>query len=421
MKRALLGTLWIGAVASGLAIVLQLSGLLVRPNAWVAHRLGLTLNESAGFGSLLFVLFLGFVVAWTILQVTEPWRRTAVLALLFAELIAATWILGRLGLPFPPLPALLAVALATILAVVVGLTRSARERRAIARLFAPHLGPKTLDRLTSDTPLDLSKPLLRKASFVFCEIGNEADLIDQLEPAACAELTRRFIDLASKHFLAAGGYLHGADGEGIRVLFGFPQTQEHHALEAARAALAFRDSFRDAASEKPDSLGKIDLRLGISSGNIVATLRDDVSSGEIVLAGEPLEIGRRLARANQTYGSQILLGPRTYNLAGKAILARPLDFLRSAEAHERFEVYELVALSEKATPEQIARRDQFWNGVLYFRARRWNEALAEFTRAASTNGETDRPLQWYLRRLEPVCLSMATEPAPVAEPLTPSR
>ena len=421
MKRTLLGTLWTGLVASGLAIGLQLSGILARPNNWSGRLLGLTTNKTAGFGFLLFLLILGFLVAWTILQVIEVRRRLGIFFLLVAELIGAAWILGRIGVYFPPFPALLTTMLATLLAVAAGVPRSAQQRRALTRLFAPHLGPKALDRLTSGAAIDFSQPLLREASFVFCEIGNEADLIEQLEAKACATLTRQFIDLASRHFLAAGAYLHAADGEGVRALFGFPQTDERHAVEAARAALAFDDSFRAAAADKPDSLGKIDLRIGISSGTIVATVRDDLPGGAIVLAGEPLEVGRRLARVNQTYGSRILLGPRAFNLAGKEILARPLDFLRNTEVHERFEIYELLALSEKVSPEEIARRDQFWTGVLHFRARRWNEAFAEFSRAAGANGETDRPLQWYLRRLEPLCLRMATEPAPATEPLSPSR
>jgi adenylate cyclase len=230
-------------------------------------------------------------------------------------------------------------------------------------------------------------------------------------------LFRDFIDCASARFLQEGGYLHAADGEGVRILFGFPNASEHHARDAARAALAFREGFRADSAVKPDSLGKIDLRIGLSSGMIVATRRDDSPRSDVVVSGEPLEVARRLARANQIYGSQILLGPQTYSAAGREIVARPIDFLRSAESHERLEVYELLSLAEKATPEEIARRDRFWTAIVYFRERRWNEAFTEFTRARGENGELDRPLQWYLRRLEPLCLHMATEPAPGPESL----
>lgn len=419
MKRTLLGTLWIGAIAAGISIALQLTGVLARPNRWLAQTLGLTTNEISGFGNLLFVLLLGFAVAATMLLETTLWRRLGIVLLLLAELIGAGWLLDHAQVHFMPLPAMIAAVIATALAVATGWTQSARRRRATLRLFSTHLGPAAQVRLAKGEALNLSQPLVRESSFVFCEIANEADLIEELAPAECAALTRAFIDFATRHFLQTGGYLHAADGEGIRVLFGFPDKSERHAIEAARATFGFCDQFRAAASSTPDSLGKIDLRIGISSGAVVATVRDDRRGGEVVVAGEPLEIARRLARANQVYGSQILLGPRTFNLAGKEILARPIDFLRNTEAHERFEIYELLVLSDRATAEEIARRDQFWTGVVYFRERRWNEALAEFNRArGDRNGNSDRALEWYLRRLEPLCLHMASEPETVAEPLS---
>ena len=131
---------------------------------------------------------------------------------------------------------------------------------------------------------------------------------------------------------------------------------------------------------------------------------------EIVIAGEPLEVARRLARANQIYGSEILLGPRTFSAAGKEIVARPIDFLRSAQAHERLEVYELLTLAEKATPDEIARRDRFWTAIVYFRERRWNEAFANSTVCGAKAMRRTARSQWYLRRLEPLCLQTATDP-----------
>ena len=113
---------------------------------------------------------------------------------------------------------------------------------------------------------------------------------------------------------------------------------------------------------------------------VVAALREESARPEIVIAGEPLEVARRLARANQIYGSEILLGPRTFSAAGKEIFARPIDFLRSPEAHDRLEIYELLTLAEKATADEIARRDRFWTAIVYFRERRWKEAFDEFNR-----------------------------------------
>jgi adenylate cyclase len=410
MKRALLATLWIGTVAGGIALALQLSGLLDRPSLGLAQAIGYPPEEPVGFGNFLFVLLLAFAVAWAMLQITEIARRLGLFFLLLAELAGAAWLLHLCQITFPPLPAAIAVVTATLLAIIVTATSRSRQRERTARLFGGRLSQAAHDCLAQAEALKLAEPIAREASFVFCEIANEADLIDELSPAECAQLTREFIESATRCFLGEGGYLHAADGEGIRVLFGFPGPSEQHAVEAARAALAFRDQFRAASSARPDSLGKIDLRIGISSGTVVATVQDDAPGSEIVVAGEPLEVARRLARANRTYGSQILLGARTFSAARSEIVARPIDFLRSAEVHDRLEIYELLALTAQATPEVIARRDRFWTAIVYFREKRWNEAFAEFSRARGENNEPDLPLQWYLRRLEPLC--RATEPAP---------
>lgn len=419
MKRALLGTFWIGAVAAGLGLAVQLSGVLAPAAAALAKAHVVPPNGTVGFGYFFFLILLSFAVAWTVLQVAGLARQAGLFLLLAIELVGAAWVLHALQISFPPLPLLCAASVATLLSLGLNATGDRRRRRTAARAFTGRLGQKALDRLTESDPLDLSQPGARAASSIFCEIANEAELIDDLPAAACAQLTAEFIDCAHQCFLREGGYLQAADGEGIRVLFGFPNQSPSHAGEAARAALAFRDEFHRAASARPESLGKIDLRIGISSGTLVTSLPEDAPHGDFIIAGEPFEVARRLARANQIYGSEILLGPRTYSAAGKEIVARPIDFLRSAELHDRLEVYELLSLVEKATAEEIARRDRFWTGIVYFRARRWNEAWAEFNRARAENGAPDRPLQWYLRRLEPLCRQMATEPAPGSEPPVP--
>ena len=421
MKRSLLATFSVGAIAAAIVLSLQKSGLLLWPEAIIGKMIfrGSAPNEGIGAGNYLLVAGLGFGVAWAMLSVAEVRRRCGLLLLLIAELIGAAWVLAMVGVFFQPVPGILVAVVAASLAAGVSATRAAQQRRATEALFEGCLSQSALDRLTKSDLPDFSEATIHEVSLVFGEIANQAELIDELSPTVCTKLSDEFIERARQLFLKENGYVHAADGEGIRVLFGFPNATEQHAVDAARAALAFRERFAAEALQKPESLGKIDLRIGVSSGAVVATVRQDSRGSEIVVAGEPLELARRLALANHIYGSRILLGPRTFSAAGKQIVARPIDFLRSTDVHERLEVYELLALAAKASAEDLARRDRFWTGIVYFREKRWNEAFAEFSRARRENGELDEPLQWYLRRLEPLLLRMTTEPAPVVEPLWP--
>ncbi len=418
MKRSLLATLWIGALAAALVIFLQERGLLhhqeVQLDRWIYGQP----NETFGAGNYFLVVGLGFAVAWTMVQVPELIRRAGLLLFLVAELLGAAWVLSLAGIYFQPVPGIVVAVLAALLAVGAGLSGAARGRRATRELFAGRLSEAEISRLTERGGPDLSAPGSHEVTFVYCEIGNQADLIDEMSPADFAGLTGKLGQEAREIFLRECGYLQAAGGDGIRVLFGYPNPSGNHAAAAARAALAFRERIAELAEKEPDSLGKVQLRLGISSGPVVASGLEE-TRGEVVISGEPIELARRLAIANQIYGSQILLGPRAFSSAGAEIVARPLDFLRSSEAHERLEVYELLALAAEASPEEIACRDCFWTGLVYFRERRWSEAFNEFNRARRANAENDLPLQWYLHRLEPLILHMATEPAPVADPFSP--
>src|SRR5438874_4444382 len=145
MKHALLATLWIGSVAAAFAIALQTSGFLARPDSWLQQVIGLPRDEPVGFGNFLLVIVLSFAVAWTLSQVSEAIRRAALVAFLVANLLGAAWLMDSIGRSFPPLPAIVATIVAALLAIVVDLTRSGRQRQKTASLFLGRLAQPGLD------------------------------------------------------------------------------------------------------------------------------------------------------------------------------------------------------------------------------------------------------------------------------------
>jgi hypothetical protein len=63
-------------------------------------------------------------------------------------------------------------------------------------------------------------------------------------------------------------------------------------------------------------------------------------------------------------------------------------------------------------PDQNAcAADSFWSGVVLYREKRWAEAYAEFQKARGSETEDDPPLEFYLRRLEPLILQLTQWPA----------
>jgi hypothetical protein len=105
-----------------------------------------------------------------------------------------------------------------------------------------------------------------------------------------------------------------------------------------------------------------------------------------------------------------LIDTPTFDRVSDAVVARPIDFVSGLNSHGRLEIYEPLCLSQQANPEQIARRDSFWNGVVLYREKRWAEAYKEFQKARDSESHDDLPLQFYLRRLEPLLLQLADSP-----------
>ena len=94
----------------------------------------------------------------------------------------------------------------------------------------------------------------------------------------------------------------------------------------------------------------------------------------------------------------------------ETVVARPIDFVSGLNSHDRLEIYEPLWLAAEATPEHIARRDSFWSAVVLYREKRWAEAYNEFQKARGSEKEEDPPLQFYLRRLQPLVLQLTESP-----------
>lgn len=413
MKRSLVTVLIIGFGAAAIAAVLHAIGLLGpieraissvlqgRVTATVASEVFVYLSACA----------LAVIVAWATVNSLQRMRIGLLAAGLAVELLVAAWICGLYGGAFQPLPAIIAMGLAFV-ATERWLAFMRRSRIQLARtFFADRLSSKQIRRLVEgDIPLDI-QPKTHEATVVVCDIANKYDLAEESEPGLFAEATERFIRQTTNLLLEAGGYIQAADGEGVVAIFGFPDGSSDHADKAVRVTLDLADEFRKGREENNgDGIDKCDVHLGVSSGTlIVAPLQDGHRPG-LLTTGEPMELARRFCVANRFYGSRILIGPRTFELASKNIVARPIDFLSGVNSQERHEIYEPLWLAAEAKPEHIARRDFFWNGVVLYREKRWAEAYTEFQKARAPDHDDDPPLQLYLRRLETLALHLTTAP-----------
>jgi class 3 adenylate cyclase len=357
-----------------------------------------------------FVLVLALGVAWLSLTSVRQNRARLLVGLLLIELLGLSWVCSLYRVYFQPLPSIFAVVLG--LAAAEGwIAFSRRDRSHLTpAFFAGHLSKKELSRLQERTISVDAQPKTYEVSVMACDVANKYALAEDSELTVFAQTVEAFIRHATDHLLQAGAYLQAADGEGVVAIFGFPASTTGHAEKAVRVALNLVEDFRKRRQNNGELPENCDVQVGISSGGIVAAPLKDSRKPRLLTSGEPIELARRFCAANNFYGSNVLIGTSTFDLASQIIVARPIDFVKGVDGQERHEVYEPLWLATEAKAEHIARRDCFWAGVVLYREKRWAEAYTEFQKARGSDEENDPPLQFYLRRVEPLALHLIEAP-----------
>jgi class 3 adenylate cyclase len=412
MKRSLITTLIIGVVVASVVGILHGTKIILGVETALA---GLVSHDGSATrvvgekGQYVFVLLLALGVAWLSLTSVRQNRTRLLVALLLIELLGLCWVCSLYRVYFQPLPSILAVVLG--LAAAEGWTAFSRPNRSyLTRTFAGRLSNKELNRLNEGTISFDVQPKTYEVSVVACDIANKYELAENSEPAIFAKTVEALIQHATDHLLKAGAYLEAADGGGVIAIFGFPASNTEHAEKAVRIALNLVEDFRKRGQSDGELPENCDIHLGISSGAIVAAPLKDSGKPCVLTSGQPIELARRFCAANNFYGSNILIGTRTLDLASQAIVARPIDFVKGLDGQERHEIYEPLWLAAETKAEHLARRDSFWAGVVLYREKRWAEAYTEFQKARGSDEENDLPLQFYLRRLEPLALHLMEAP-----------
>ncbi|MDP9004486.1 MAG: hypothetical protein M3N12_06795 [Verrucomicrobiota bacterium] len=432
MKRLHISALILGLIAAAIVVGLHVSGLLQRPELAIKNLIS---SQGGGARPMLdlahyfLVLVLAVGVAWMTLVTVRRGRLALMVAALIVELAGATWVCSLYQVFFQPLLSMAGAALGFLLPIgwigVQGMLelrrlrppREARAPRGPVERIAPPLVPvertyeKPIPRARRGDVAVTSTAKSYEVTAVVCDIANKHDLAEECEPAEFAEVTEKFIAHATEAFRAAGAYIESTGGEGVVAIFGYPESDKLHAEKATRKAMALTQSFADSNKKaKPGALANAGVHAGVSSGTMIMAPLKNNGQRALLATGEPVELARRFCIANRFYGSKVLLGPRTFELASKILVARPIDFLSGVDVRERHEIYEPVVLALDASREEITRRDAFWNGVVLYREKRWAEAYSQFQKARGPEGQEDRPLQLYLRRLEPLALQLTDTP-----------
>ncbi|MGB0696189.1 MAG: adenylate/guanylate cyclase domain-containing protein [Rhodospirillaceae bacterium] len=283
-----------------------------------------------------------------------------------------------------------------------------RMKERIKDMFGKYMDPRIVKRLIDDPDFTRLGGDRREMTIMFIDLQGYTTISERLAPDTLVQLLNIFLSEMSDAVASHKGVVNDFQGDAVMAYWGPPFTEAHeHALLACRAALEANENFerfkqsvaREVGAEVSDL--SINMRIGLSSGTVIAGNIGSTSSRKFSVIGDAVNLSARLEGTNKVYGTRAILSEQTLALAGDALEVRELDLIRVKGKTEPTRIYELrreipnPSLGSSPAPQQLVDMQV---ALQAYRAQDWQGAQQGFAQIAAQT-PTDPVPKVFLERI----------------------
>ncbi|MCX5875437.1 MAG: adenylate/guanylate cyclase domain-containing protein [Deltaproteobacteria bacterium] len=325
--------------------------------------------------------------------------------MLWTFAVAAALVLGNLflwkqGLVLSLAMPLILIALLAICNLAYGFLVESRSRRQLKGMFGQYVPPQIVQEM-SENPQNYSfDGETRELTVLFADIRGFTTLSEALAASDLKKLLNRYFTPMTRIIFETRGTIDKYVGDQIMAFWGAPVPDVHHAGQAIEAALRMlKETERLQRDFLVEGLPRIAIGIGINTGSMnVGDMGSEFRRAYTVL-GDAVNLGSRLEGTTKYYGVGLVVGETTKTAADDGFVFRELDLVRVKGKAQAIRVYEPVCRAGEAGEALLRELGDYQQALVAFRALRWEEARAGFTRLR--DGDPDRRLyEIYLERIK---------------------
>jgi adenylate cyclase len=283
---------------------------------------------------------------------------------------------------------LLAMGL-TFIFTIVQASRSERQlRHFITDVLGRYVSPEVARLVTRDLRL-LTRAERREVTVFFCDIDGFSRLSSELPPEKVVQFLNDSLTEMTDVVRSTRGQVDKYLGDAVLAFWGAPVRTDRHAHLACEAALKLRSALQERNTYWEKTYGqRLQCRIGIDSGEVLVGGMGSDLEAKYSAMGEPVKLSMFLESLNRTYGTFVLVGDGSARLAQDSFVFREVDRVRLKGRTEPARLHELVGRKGEISPqvqEQLALYEQ---ALTAYHQRRFDEALALFTRGVEAHQDT---------------------------------
>ncbi|MCX5851091.1 MAG: adenylate/guanylate cyclase domain-containing protein [Deltaproteobacteria bacterium] len=275
-----------------------------------------------------------------------------------------------------------------------------RHKRQIKQTFSHYMSDLLIqDLLRNPEKLRLGGER-RVLSVFFSDLAGFTSMSEMLSPEEVVGLLNKYLTAMTDIILESGGIIDKYEGDAIMAFWGSPVQQEDHAARACLAALdnqerlvGLREEFQRAG------LPPVYARIGINTGEMIIGNMGSSKRFDFTVIGDSVNLASRLEGAGKEYGTHITISEETWRQAEDRIEVRELDLLQVKGKEKPVRIYEVLARSGALDDGMKETARLFTEGLVQYRAMRWDEAVSSFRQALAVN-PGDGPSKTFIQRCE---------------------
>jgi adenylate cyclase len=276
-----------------------------------------------------------------------------------------------------------------------------RGKRFIRNTFSHFVSKSVVDELLANPEKIKLGGEKKVCTVMFTDVVGFTTIAEQLTPEALVSLLNQYLTEMTNTVFNYDGMLDKYEGDAIMAVFGAPVSHGNHALNCCGAAIQMQDQLiRLRQLWAKQGRPQLHARIGINTGPMVVGNMGSENRFDYTVMGDPVNLGARLESANKQYGTFLMIGETTYEMAKEDLIVRELDLVRVKGKTEPAKVFELVGLKEKGIPEKKQQIITTFNqGFECYLAQKWDDAIEHFNKAIAVN-PNDGPSRSYIKRCE---------------------
>jgi adenylate cyclase len=217
----------------------------------------------------------------------------------------------------------------------------AEEMKRRSQLERYH-SPAVINRImtaTGDSSIDVQE---LDVTVIFSDIVGFTPMAEKMEPHRVSLVLNEYFAEMTDIIFRHDGTLDKFIGDAIMAVFGAPLPMDDHAIQAVRTAIEMRDRLAAMNEEKLDTT-KLQIRIGINSGRVVAGDIGSPKRIEYTVLGNTVNIASRLESGAAKPG-QIVVGEETYKAIADHFETQPLGEFTLKGLVKPIAVYEVVGV-----------------------------------------------------------------------------